>query len=180
MKGLMELLAEIFSVDVLSGLSEESVAKISDFEQLYTIKQELKPTLADGWRRENGSIDLDKVLDTDLRFVLEDLKSKLTLAEREKDIIKKTYEAKGVIFEYNVVDVDDVLKFIDLSRVGINDEGYAVGVRAQMNELKKNKPYLFKDSGVNHIGGFNPPLRQSSRLDIKSVGWVDAYNASRR
>ena len=60
MKGLMELLAEIFSVDVLSGLSEESVAKINDFEQLYTIKQEQRgrrtsPEWASGGQQETAN-----------------------------------------------------------------------------------------------------------------------------
>lgn len=63
--------------------------------------------------------------------------------EAEKVTAKKTGIIKEKIGD-RVVDLDLVISLLDLDAIKVNEEGKIKGLNAQVTELQKSKPYLWK------------------------------------
>lgn len=63
--------------------------------------------------------------------------------EAEKEKARKTGIIKEKIGD-RVVDLDLVISLLDLDAIKVNEEGKIKGLNAQVTELQKSKPYLWK------------------------------------
>ena len=72
--------------------------------------------------------------------------------------IRKTNAIKFEVLKANPKDVNDILPHIDNEVVKIED-GEVIGLKEQIEKLKEEKSYLFKDDEPTGTGGSkgNPP-----------------------
>lgn len=124
--------------------------------------KEFDVVLGEGWLREDGSVDLDKVLDGALRGYIEGLHNKIADIDNQMLIELLKGEAKS----QGAVEIDDVLKFIDLSTV---DRG---NVADSVAKLKESKGYLFKEGSK----GFNPSKNMGKAKYRQGMSFGDAYD----
>lgn len=76
---------------------------------------------------------------------------------KAKDILVKS-AAKVAALQAKAKDPEDVLKFLDLSKVTVGDNDTVAGIEEQIKALAENKKYLFgEEDPWNLGGGSNPP-----------------------
>ena len=69
-------------------------------------------------------------------------------------------------------DASDVVKFLDMSKVAIKEDGSVEGLDEQFAALKENKSYLFEVAQTG--GGFNPAGGNATDVDITKMS-MDEY-----
>lgn len=126
--------------------------------------RELNVILGEGWLREDGTVDLDKVLDEALRGYIEGLHNKINDIDHQMLIELLKGEAKS----QGAVDIEDIVKFVDLSTVSKDN------VADSISKLKKDKGYLFKEGGK----GFNPSVNKGKVKYRQGMSFGDAYDIS--
>ena len=120
--------------------------------------------LAEGWLLEDGNVDLEKILDESLKGYIEGLNKKI--ADIDQDMLKALIE--GEAKSQGMVDITDILKFVDLSTTTKDNVGEVVST------LKKDKGYLFKQKPVND--GFNPSKQQVKAKYKEGMSFSDAMS----
>jgi len=65
-------------------------------------------------------------------------------------------ELKAVALQAGMIDLDGVA-LADLTKVSLNDKGELVGGAELLEEMRKNKPYLFAQKGASTEKGGSPP-----------------------
>lgn len=65
-------------------------------------------------------------------------------------------ELKAVALQAGMIDLDGVA-LADLTKVSLNDKGELVGGAELLEEMRKNKPYLFAPKGASTERGGSPP-----------------------
>ena len=82
--------------------------------------------------------------------------------EAEKVKAKKTGIIKEKIGD-RVVDLDLVISLLDLDAIKVNEEGKIKGLNAQVTELQKSKPYLWKKAEkIVRPGAGTPPKTEKT------------------
>lgn len=106
---------------------------------------------------------LEKV--TDLEKTNKELETKLQETVRTQAIHKALESG-----ERKPKDMDDLLKFINLENVKVNEDGTVVGLKEQVDELAKNKDYLFQavEGGTGNVG--NPAKKKDNSNKDFSIG----------
>lgn len=107
-------------------------------------------------REENKSVRVKAKADTeaaekratDAAAAEKAAKDAATAAKTAADDRILRAELKAVAIKAGMVDVDG-LKLADLTKVKLNDKGEVEGGEALIEDLKKNKPYLFGQDGTN-------------------------------
>ncbi len=82
--------------------------------------------------------------------------------EAEKEKARKTGIIKEKIGD-RVVDLDLVISLLDLDAIKVNEEGKIKGLNAQVTELQKSKPYLWKKAEkIVRPGAKTPPKTEKT------------------
>ena len=125
--------------------------------------RELNLILGDGWLKENGDVDLSKILDEGLKGYIEKLHKQLDDINQEmlKELIKGEARSQGA------VEIDDILRFIDISKIQKED------IAKSVSTLKKDKGYLFTDATNK---GFNPSSSKSRAKYRQGMSFSDALD----
>lgn len=118
--------------------------------------------LAEGWLKEDGTVDIEKILDESLKGYIEGLNKKI--ADIDQDMLKALIE--GEAKSQGMVDITDIVKFVDLSSTTKENVSEVVG------NLKKEKGYLFNQKPVNE--GFNPSKQQVKSKYKEGMSFSDA------
>ena len=95
---------------------------------------------------KNDYKDKDNETIADLEQQITDYKTKLKQITIDNAI-------KIVATEFKAKDSKDLAKFLDMDKITMNENGEVAGVREQVDELVKNKSYLFEAS---ETGGKSP------------------------
>ena len=119
--------------------------------QLKDIKEQVteRDTQIAGLKKFQGSADDLKAKVTELQQAnakaTEEYAAKLAT-------VQKTYAVRSAIGT-DAQDPDLLLKLIDLDSVSATNDGRVVGVKEQVDALRKDRPYLFKAPATNGAGG---------------------------
>ena len=166
MDKLKELLGEELFEQVQGKLGEKHKIDIvndgrwipkSKFDDINTEKNEYKEQI-EGLNEELGKLK-DKAKDNDdVTAKIEELKKEIKNKEQEMEKIRRTNAIKFEVLKANPKDVKDILPHIDEEIVKIED-GKVTGLEEQLEKLKEEKSYLFKDDEPTGTGGSkgNPP-----------------------
>ena len=130
--------------------------------------------LLDGWLKEDGQVDYDKILDDTLKGYIKNLHERLKQVEWD-------YKYKMAIsveaLKSNMYDPADADKFISTSELSIDDEGNVVGVKEAFNKLRETKPHLFKSTdSSNGNAGFNPAKGRKVDGYRDGMSFAEAFN----
>ena len=103
-------------------------------------------------KQSNGDAELIK----NLKKELKDYQGRLQQVQIDNAVANA---AKGV----NAKDVNDVLKFIDMSKVSLDTNGNVLGLQEQVDALVESKPYLFDTvQQAPSFGGTGAPGKPSN------------------
>lgn len=145
---------QIAEVMKLNGLAIEKIK-----QELEKSKKELETTKGTLESYEQSIAELEKKAagKEELTKAVEEYKSQIETIQEEKSAevtkIRKTAEIKTNILEnYSVHNVDDVMNKIDLDKVEVTDAGLH-GLKEQMESVKENYPYQFKEERPAGTGG---------------------------
>lgn len=124
-------------------------------------KQSANTVLLNGWMSQDGTVDLEKVTDPDLKAYIQKgmdcVKESLKQSERwiKQGIVIAEALRQGAKDEY------DILQFINLDELVLEEDGTIKDIATKISELKKRKPYLFEVGGNNNEG-VNPPVNTNT------------------
>ena len=130
--------------------------------------------LLDGWLKEDGQVDYDKILDDTLKGYIKNLHERLKQVDWD-------YKYKMAIaveaLKSNMYDPADADKFISTSELSIDDDGNVVGVKEAFNKLRETKPHLFKSTdSSNGNAGFNPAKGRKVDGYREGMSFAEAFN----
>lgn len=130
--------------------------------------------LLDGWLKEDGQVDYDKILDETLKGYIKNLHERLKQVDWD-------YKYKMAIaveaLKSNMYDPADADKFISTSELSIDDDGNVVGVKEAFNKLRETKPHLFKSTDSNNgNAGFNPAKGKKVDGYREGMSFAEAFN----
>lgn len=153
----------------------EEAKLVSNVEDEYVLKtevEEVTPILGDGWLSEEGVLDVEKILDEQLKAYVVKLNDELKEGESKITTTLITNALKDEANKLGVIDFEDILKFIDIEEIKVED-GVVVGVEATLKKLKEEKGYLFKQDAQ---GGFNPSKGNKATGYVDGMSIEDAYD----
>jgi len=104
---------------------------------------------------------------------IEQLKTQIADKEKELAVTRKANAIKLKALEAGPNDIADILPHIKQDAVTVGEDGSVTGLSEQLDALKKDKPYLFKEADKNPGGtGGSPgnPARGKSGDDKLSIG----------
>ncbi|HHV39121.1 MAG TPA: hypothetical protein GXX70_06505 [Tepidimicrobium sp.] len=164
---LKELLGEELFKQVEEKLGDKKIDIVNDgrwipkdkFDTVNTEKNEYKEQI-DDLNEELGKLK-NKVKDNDdVTEKIEDLEKEIENKEKEMKKLRKTNAIKFEVLKANPRDVNDILPHIDSEVVKIEDDEI-VGLKEQIEKLKEEKAYLFKEDMPPGTGGSkgNPPRK---------------------
>lgn len=109
------------------------------FDEVSKKLKEYQATLAD-MEEKTKELEQREARIAELEAEIENLKK----THEEEKIKSKKYDViKAKLFD-RVVDFDLVVSLLDFNKIQVNDEGKVKGLSAQVKELQKSKPYLWK------------------------------------
>lgn len=182
---LKELLGEELYKQVTEKLGDEKIAIISDgnwipkekFDNVNNEKKQYKQQV-DNLNKELGKLQKQLEDNKDVTETIEKLKQQIKDKEAEMEKIRKQNAIKFEVLKYNPNDVADILPHLKEDTISIAEDGAITGLKEQLETLKENKPYLFKETGPVGTGGSlggGEKKKQPSSRDSKT----DFINAIR-
>lgn len=159
MEKLRELLGDELFEQVEEKLGDNEVDIVNDgrwipkdkFDSLNNEKNEYKEQIKE-LNKELGELK-DKAKDDDeVTEKIEELEIEIENKEKEMESLRKTNAIKFEILKNNPKDVADILPHIDNDVVKIEDNKI-IGLEEQINDLRENKSYLFKEEEPAGTGG---------------------------
>lgn len=130
-------------------LTEEQKTKLAelndDKEEKMVPKSRLDKVIEERNEYKSKMDDLQKQFkDVEpLQKQLGDFQEKIVAMEKEKEAILKKNSIKEVASKFKARDIEDLMKFIDDSKLKIENDTIS-GLEEQVKELAKNKAYLFE------------------------------------
>ena len=109
------------------------------FDEVSKKLKEYEATLVD-MEAKTKELEQKEARIAELEAEIENLKK---THEEEKVKSKKYSVIKAKLFD-RVVDFDLLVTLLDFDKIEVNDEGKVKGLSAQVKELQKSKPYLWK------------------------------------
>jgi len=157
---LKEILGEELYSQVADKLGDKKIAIVSDgnwipknkFDDVNTEKNEYK-TQIDNLNQELGKLK-EKLKDNDnANETIADLQKQIKEKEEEMIKVRKQNAIKLEVLKANPRDVADILPHLKDESITINEDGTVTGLKEQLEGLKENKGYLFKETEPTGTGG---------------------------
>lgn len=162
---LREVLGEELFKQVEEKLGDKKIDIVNDgrwipkdkFDTVNTEKNEYKGQI-DDLNKELGKLKKQVKDDDEVTKRIGELEKEIGNKEKEMEKIRETNAIKFEVLKANPKDVKDILPHIDNEVVKIED-GEVVGLKEQLEALKEEKAYLFKEDTPAGTGGSkgNPP-----------------------
>lgn len=114
--------------------------KLKDAESKLKAFEDAEKKKAEDEARSKG--EFEKLLSTEKEEKNRILTEK---TELEKRVARERLEAKALkeILKFSPNDPEDVLRFVDLATLSIDDSGHVANLKESVEKLKTEKPYLF-------------------------------------
>ena len=183
---LKEILGEELYSQVTDKLGDKKIAIVSDgnwipkakFDDVNTEKNEYK-TQIDNLNQELGELK-EKLKDNDnANETIADLQKQIENKEIELEKTRKSNAIKLEVLKANPNDVADILPHLKDESITIKEDGTIEGLKEQLENLKENKPYLFKQVEPQGTGGSlgagNKPKGSPviTKEDFKKMGYLE-------
>lgn len=178
---LKELLGEELFKQVEEKLGDKKIDIVNDgrwipkdkFDDVNIEKNEYKGQI-DDLNKELGKLKKQVKDDDEVTKKIGELEKEIENKEKEMESLRKTNAIKFEVLKANPKDVNDILPHIDNEVVKIED-GEVIGLKEQIEKLKEEKTYLFKEDAPAGTGGSkgNPP-RGGNEPKVESL--KDALN----
>jgi hypothetical protein len=138
-------------VEELSGQKSTQAAQIAELTKRI---EAMKPLAA-------GNETLTKQIEA--------MQTQLTEGESKRKALMVDSAIKLAAITAKAKDAGDVSKFIDASKVVVNDDGSVTGIDEQIKALQESKAYLFGDAtpvpgGGGNLNGGNPPAGLDAQI----------------
>ncbi len=157
---LREILGEELFEQVQEKLGDKKIDIVNDgrwipkskFDDVNTEKNEYKEQI-DNLNKELGKLK-NKIKDDDeISKKIGELEKEIENKEQEMEKIRKTNAIKFEVLKANPNDVADILPHLKDDTITIAEDGTITGLKEQLESLKENKPYLFKQVEPQGTGG---------------------------
>ena len=132
--------------------------------------------LEDGWLKEDGEVDYEKIKDESLREYIKGLNERLKKVEDEYNI--RTVIMKTAM-KYKMHDINDADRYIDINKLEFDDKGNIKGLDEEFKRLLKERPYLFKGNGSSGSNGFNPSKGNKTNAYIPGMDFKTAFKLTK-
>lgn len=157
---LKELLGEELYNQVQEKLGDKKIDIVNDgrwipkdkFDTVNTEKKEYKDQV-DTLSKELGKLQKQLEDNKDATDTIENLKKQIADKETEMANIRKQNAIKFEVLNHNPNDVADILPHLKDDIITIAEDGTIAGLKEQLETLKENKPYLFKQTEPDGTGG---------------------------
>jgi len=151
----------------------------SRFDEVNSVKNELKKQVAE-LTVELGKLKEAAGGDEKLKAKITELEKEIALSgEKAKQALAKA-AAKVAAVQVKAIDPDDLLKFIDFSKVTVNVDDTVTGLDEQVKELAKTKTYLFDVKKADVGGSTNPPGGAGSSFEGINPWKKDSFNLTKQ
>lgn len=157
---LKELLGEELYNKVIEKLGDKKIDIVNDgrwipkakFDDVNEEKKQYKEQV-DNLNKELGKLQKQLEDNQAANETIEKLKQQIKDKEAEMEKIRKQNAIKFEVLKYNPNDVADILPHLKEDTVTIAEDGTITGLKEQLENLKENKPYLFKQVEPQGTGG---------------------------
>ncbi len=165
---LRELLGEELFKQVEEKIGDKKIDIVNDgrwipknkFDDVNNEKKQYKEQI-DDLNEELGKLKNRVKDDDEITEKIETLEQTIEKKENEMEALRKTNAIKFEILKANPKDVKDILPHIDSEIVKIEDDA-VIGLTEQIEKLKEEKSYLFKEETPAGTGGSKGNLSRSS------------------
>jgi hypothetical protein len=127
---------------------------------------------------EQVSEDQDAAVMAELRARADTLERQLTELQRQTQSRLLYAELKAEAVRAGMIDLDG-LRLIDLPSLKLNERGEVEGAPALMQDLRKNKPWLFGGSAQSSSSAASPPPAQHPKQKLATEMTDAEYRAAR-
>lgn len=157
---LEQILGEELYKQVTDKLGDKKIDIVSNgqwipkakFDDVNTEKNNYK-TQVDNLNIELGKLKKQLEDNDDASKTIEDLQKEIKDKEEEMANIRKQNAIKLEVLKANPNDVADILPHLKDENITLADDGTITGLKEQLDTLKENKAYLFKEEGPDGTGG---------------------------
>lgn len=157
---LKELLGEELYNKVIEKLGDKKIDIVNDgrwipkakFDDVNEEKKQYKEQV-DNLNKELGKLQKQLEDNQAANETIEKLKQQIKDKETEMEKIRKQNAIKFEVLKYNPNDVADILPHLKEDTISIAEDGTITGLKEQLDSLKENKPYLFKETTPAGTGG---------------------------
>lgn len=156
---LEQLLKLGLSEDIAKKVIEAHQVAIKDnyvpltrFNEVNEEKKQYKEQV-DNLNKELGKLQKQLEDNQDATQTIEDLQKQIKDKEEEMIKIRKQNAIKLEVLKANPNDVADILPHLKDDTITIAEDGTITGLKEQLESLKENKPYLFKQVEPQGTGG---------------------------
>lgn len=101
-------------------------------------------------------------------LTIEELNKKIESYEKEKSERELNDALDNVLKEHNIKDLKLFKRTLNMDNISFND-GKLTGLIEQVNELKKDAPYLFNNENNKDTGGLPGGKKQDESLEIGKI-----------
>lgn len=145
MKELKDLLAKL-GIEMTDEL-QEKYDKLEKAEKDFVPRKRINDLNDELKNYQNQFKELEKkFVDVEpLQNQLKEFQAKVETMQKEKETILKKSNIKDIASKYKARDVEDLMKFIDDSKIKFENDSIS-GLEEQIDELVKSKSYLFETS----------------------------------
>ena len=182
---LEQLLELGLSEDIAKKVIEAHQAAIKDnyvpltrFNEVNEGKKQYKEQV-DNLNKELGKLQKQLEDNQGATETIENLKKQIKDKEEEMAKIRKQNAIKFEVLKANPNDVADILPHLKDDTITIAEDGTITGLKEQLENLKENKPYLFKQVEPQGTGGSlgagNKPKGSPviTKEDFKKMGYLE-------
>lgn len=182
---LEQLLELGLSEDIAKKVIEAHQAAIKDnyvpltrFNEVNEEKKQYKEQV-DNLNKELGKLQKQLEDNQGATETIETLKKQIKDKEEEMAKIRKQNAIKFEVLKANPNDVADILPHLKDDQIVLSEDGTITGLKEQLEALKENKPYLFKQVEPQGTGGSlgagNKPKGSPviTKEDFKKMGYLE-------
>lgn len=176
---LKEILGEELYIQVQDKLGDKKIDIVSNgqwipkhkFDDINEEKKQYKEQV-DELNQELGKLKKQLEDNQDATKTIEDLQKQIKDKEEEMIKIRKQNAIKFEVLKVNPNDVADILPHLKDDQIVLSEDGTITGLQEQLEALKENKPYLFKQVEPTGTGGSlgGGPKNKQEPNDTSSVG----------
>lgn len=183
---LKEILGEELYNQVQDKLGDKKIDIVSNgqwipkhkFDDINEEKKKYKEQV-DELNQELGKLKKQLEDNQDVTKTIEDLQKQIKDKEEEMAKIRKQNAIKFEVLKANPNDVADILPHLKDDQIVLSEDGTITGLKEQLEALKENKPYLFKQVEPQGTGGSlgagNKPKGSLviTKEDFKKMGYLE-------
>lgn len=165
-------------IEVHQAAIKDNYVPLTRFNEVNEEKKQYKEQV-DNLNKELGKLQKQLEDNQGATETIETLKKQIKDKEEEMAKIRKQNAIKFEVLKANPNDVADILPHLKDDQIILSEDGTITGLKEQLEALKENKPYLFKQVEPQGTGGSlgagNKPKGSPviTKEDFKKMGYLE-------